>query len=444
MKLAAIIAASWLAGSFLALAQDARKPAGKLEAKAIDAFAQRFFEKRPATSFSEWDPQERASQLSELARYEGEIDGHLDAILDALRKAARKHVAPLPVPFDTPFGKASFLKKAPATKSKAKGLILGLHGGGEGAGDAKSAMDMAIADCLGIYPQGIRLVHDTWNTIHGERFVLTLIERAKLHDDVDPDRVYVAGFSMGGTGSWFFAGRHPDLFAAAAPGPGVFMANPKSQVKTKEEVVALQHGFLPNVRNLPVSFYVGLEDTNTMPGTYLFAWDRLLELRAADPGGYEAIEFRSIPGLAHAYPPGEPKETLAWLAKQRRDPYPKTIVWEYAADPFPQWVESDPQRRFVKRQFYWLRVKDPVDRMKLRAHREGNVFDLEFERGKPKQVELLLNPEMIDPSQKIVVRVAGKEVWSGILEPDLRLIFDTFDAYLDRRLTFDRSIAITP
>ena len=67
---------------------------------------------------------------------------------------------------------------------------------------------------MGMYPQGIRLVHDTWNTVHGERFTLTLIEIAKAQYEVDPDRVYSMGFSMGGTGSWFLAGRHPDLLAA--------------------------------------------------------------------------------------------------------------------------------------------------------------------------------------------------------------------------------------
>jgi pimeloyl-ACP methyl ester carboxylesterase len=440
LGIAGVLAAGAAAGT---AASPARSPAGRLDEKAIEAYAKKFLEKRPRTAFAEWDETERTEQLSELARYQGEIDGHLGPIVEILHKSAKKQLPRSTAEFETPFGAAKFLVKA-AAKPKGKGLLLGLHGGGEGEGDARSAMDLTLPDCLGIYPQGIRLVHDTWNTIHGERFVLTLIERAKIHEEVDPDRVYVSGFSMGGTGSWFFAGRHPDLFAAAAPGPGVFMANPKSQVRTKEEIVALQHGFLPNVRNLPVSFYIGLADENTMPGTYLFAWDRLQDLREKDPGGYRAVEFRAFEGLAHAYPPGEPKKSLAFLAGHRRDPYPTTIVWEYASDPFPQRTAADPIGRYVKRQFYWLRCREPVDRMIVRARREGNVFDLEFERVKPKRVEILLRPEMFDPEKEVVVRVGGKEAWSGTVDPDLRVIFDTFDSYLDRRLTFDRWITITP
>ena len=37
------------------------------------------------------------------------------------------------------------------------------------------------------------------------------------HPDVDPDRLYVVGFSMGGTGAWTMLLRNPGLFAAAIP-----------------------------------------------------------------------------------------------------------------------------------------------------------------------------------------------------------------------------------
>ena len=70
-------------------------------------------------------------------------------------------------------------------------------------------------------------------------YILSIIEIAKAQYDVDPDRIYSMGFSMGGTGSWFMAGRHPDLLAGAIPAHGVLMAQPKSQVPTKEEVQAI-------------------------------------------------------------------------------------------------------------------------------------------------------------------------------------------------------------
>jgi pimeloyl-ACP methyl ester carboxylesterase len=417
--------------------------APKVDLKKIEALATRFFEARPASHFEDWDAAARDTLLREARELGATGAFDLDAVIDILQKTARKRIAPFSgQEFQTPFGRATWIEKLPKSKPKSKGLIVGLHGGGEGAGDAKDATGYAIPDCVGIYPQGIRLVHDTWNTVHGERFVLTLIERAKLHHDVDPDRVYVAGFSMGGTGSWFFAGRHPDLFAAAAPGPGVFMANPKSQVRNKEDVLAIQHGFLPNVRTLPVSFFIGLEDKNTMPGTYLFAWDRILELREKDKGGYTAIDFRTFEGMAHQNPEGEPQRTLDWLAKQRRDPWPQKVVLEYASAPFPQAEPQDPQKRFVKRQHYWLRCMSPLDRMHITAERNGNAIELALDGPMPKEVEILLRSELAKPGEPVAVRVANGPSFKETPDQDLGLVFDTFDAYLDRRLTFDRAIRI--
>ena len=42
--------------------------------------------------------------------------------------------------------------------------------------------------------------------------------------DVDEDRVYLTGLSMGGYGTWFTAMARPDLFAAIAPICGGGMA----------------------------------------------------------------------------------------------------------------------------------------------------------------------------------------------------------------------------
>ncbi len=49
---------------------------------------------------------------------------------------------------------------------------------------------------------------------------IELLERLQRRLPVDPARVYVTGFSMGGFGSWIAISRHPEKFAAAAPVAG--------------------------------------------------------------------------------------------------------------------------------------------------------------------------------------------------------------------------------
>jgi pimeloyl-ACP methyl ester carboxylesterase len=293
-----------------------------------------------------------------------------------------------------------------------------------------------------MYPQGIHLVHDTWNTVHGERFMLTLIEIAKAQFGVDPDRVYTMGFSMGGTGSWFMAGRHPDLLAGSAPCAGVLMASPRSQLETKEEVQAVQHGLVPNVRNLAMYYYIGLADKNCMPGTYLYVADMLDALRAADPGGYTKIRFTTHPGLPHAQPRGEPKAMLEWLPAQKRETFPMTVVWELATDPFPNRADDDPLGRVPKRALYWLGCSDPVDSQRLRATREGNEFVIETARRSAghRGLALWLNPAMIDVTQDVVVRVGDEEVYRGKPKPSLAAVLESMDMRVDRAMVFDRRI----
>jgi energy-coupling factor transporter ATP-binding protein EcfA2 len=51
----------------------------------------------------------------------------------------------------------------------------------------------------------------------GDQDIMRVINLAKRQFNVDEDRVYLMGESMGGNGTWNVASRHPDLFAAIAP-----------------------------------------------------------------------------------------------------------------------------------------------------------------------------------------------------------------------------------
>ncbi|MGI9550822.1 MAG: prolyl oligopeptidase family serine peptidase, partial [Aurantibacter sp.] len=54
-----------------------------------------------------------------------------------------------------------------------------------------------------------------WFDPFNEAQVVTLVEFAIEHLNVDPKRVVAFGYSDGGFGSWFFADTHPELFSAA-------------------------------------------------------------------------------------------------------------------------------------------------------------------------------------------------------------------------------------
>ncbi len=459
--------------------------------KNVSALAERFWRARPETQFRAWDEAERAAILKAASELGVLPDGKLDEVVALLwqpvsefgpgipkavfakskrgkkrgkkgkKQKKQKRPAWLPkvgkplkkskskskskgkrVTIDTPYGEAWFFLDNVGPE---RGLILGLHGGGEGAGSASEPRGTwRSKDCIGMYPQGIRLVHDTWNTVHGERFLLTMIEIAKAHFEVDPDRVYSMGFSMGGSGSWFMAGRHADLLAGAAPCAGVLMASPKSQLPSKEDVLAIQHGLVPNVRNLAMYYYIGLSDRNCMPGTYLYVADMLEKLRVQDEGGYSKIRFETYEGLAHAHPPGEPGGLLDWLPKQKRETFPKTVVWETATEPFPQAGSSDKVDRLQKQSFYWLGAKELGDAQKVRATIDGNTIELDVQRRSAGVTGLIiyLNDKMIDPKQDVIVRHGGQEIYKGKPIANLAVVLESLDARVDRSMVFDRKIEL--
>ena len=110
-------------------------------------------------------------------------------------------------------------------------LIVQLHGAGErGAGkDDLDKVDVhgfstylkeADHDCIVVMPQC------PVNTFWAARVesVIKFIEQIVEEYNIDKDRVYLTGISMGGYGTWFTSMAKPDLFAAIAPVCGGGMA----------------------------------------------------------------------------------------------------------------------------------------------------------------------------------------------------------------------------
>jgi predicted peptidase len=67
----------------------------------------------------------------------------------------------------------------------------------------------------GINWQQLPLAPQTPEPTYAARLVLELIEKLSTDLPIDRDRVYLVGVSMGGSGTWDLATRHPERFAGA-------------------------------------------------------------------------------------------------------------------------------------------------------------------------------------------------------------------------------------
>ncbi len=114
-----------------------------------------------------------------------------------------------------------YLPKDYDAKSKKRWpLLLFLHGAGERGTNVqraaihgpmsmvKQGKEFPFIIIAPLCPQGGRWQNET---------LLNLLERIETKFNVDTNRVYLTGLSMGGYGTWNLATAHPEKFAAIAP-----------------------------------------------------------------------------------------------------------------------------------------------------------------------------------------------------------------------------------
>jgi predicted peptidase len=121
-------------------------------------------------------------------------------------------------------------------------LILALHfgvGGGDAAGAGADVVQALIGP--GLADLGAIIVAPdsaggNWSTPENEQAVNALLDLVLARYAVDRKKIAVTGYSMGGTGSWYFAEKFPERFSAAIPISG---APPSSPAGWRVPVLAI-------------------------------------------------------------------------------------------------------------------------------------------------------------------------------------------------------------
>jgi predicted peptidase len=109
-------------------------------------------------------------------------------------------------------------------------LILFLHGSGETGTDGKKQAQTGLGSAIkkhektfpfiAIFPQSQKR---TWKADSEDGLrAMAILDVVQKEYKVDPKRVYLTGLSMGGMGTWSFAAKYPEKWAAMVPicGPG--------------------------------------------------------------------------------------------------------------------------------------------------------------------------------------------------------------------------------
>ena len=190
-------------------------------------------------------------------------------------------------------------------------LFISLHGGG---GAPKMVNDRQWRNQIRLYhpESGIvvapRAPTDTWNLWHQSHIdplFARLIESFIQLRDVNPDRVYLLGYSAGGDGVYQVAPRMADRYAAAS-----MMAGHPNEASPL------------GLRNLPFAIFCGGKDVAYKRNQVAVEWGKKLDaLKKKDSNGYP---HRCViyPGCGH-WMNGKDQEAIPWMARQVRDVWPK-------------------------------------------------------------------------------------------------------------------------
>ena len=132
-----------------------------------------------------------------------------------------------------------------------------------------------------------------------EEDLLNIIDHTQQNYSTDADRLYLSGISYGGFGSWYFAGKHPELFAAMVPVVGY--GHPDLVQSIAEQ-------------QLPVWVFAGGRDQVVQPQYFYPALNKLENL------GHKNVRFTIHADMGHdawvrVY---EGQDVYDWMLSQKR------------------------------------------------------------------------------------------------------------------------------
>lgn len=249
-------------------------------------------------------------------------------------------------------------------------LLVVLHGWGDDPIIVPSIDSMVQ---LGPFGRG-----NLWYRGVGEKDVFEAIDAARQIFNIDPERIYLVGFSMGGTGTFELGLKHPDFWAACVAVCGPF---------SKMELV-------PNGTNLPFWIVTGSRDTLVPPDQSRAAYELGVDL------GFEHWKYSEYENVGHSFSI-EWDKVEVWLLEHKRITKPAIVHYR-----------SDDARRS-----YWLEVlekKQPALPCVISAHIYEQQVQMKTEN--VSNYELHLSKAPIDISELVRIVENGKTIFHGTLD----------------------------
>jgi poly(3-hydroxybutyrate) depolymerase len=311
-------------------------------------------------------------------------------------------------------------------------LYIALHGGGGAPARVNDSQweHMKVYYLNGV-TNGIYLaprgVNNEWN-LHWRKQSFAcydrIIENMIAFGQIDPNRVYIMGFSAGGDATYQIPARMPDRWAGAAMSAGhpngvspdnyanlAFLiqvgdrdsAYKRNQVAAEYGIklnkLAQAHpGLYPHATYIHARRGHNFMDRGDLGTQQTVFTDPAVWLEKGDEAPTEAVDFNSI----------------RWLDQHSRHPYPATIIWngktsaERRGNKQPGfWPTAEKQNLH-----YWIGIDRYDKDAPLEAERVEVMLDKDTQSIAVRQignfVRFYLHPDMLDLDKSVTVKVEGK------------------------------------
>jgi hypothetical protein len=282
-----------------------------------------------------------------------------------------------------------------------RSLYISMHGGG---GAPKQVNDQQWENQKRLYEpeEGVyvapRAPTDNWNLWHEEHIdglFNRLIENMTVFEDVDPDRVYIMGYSAGGDGVFQLAPRMADRLAAAA-----MMAGHPNEASPL------------GLRNIGFTLHMGALDGAYDRNKVAAEWkEKLAKLHDDDPEGYvHLVDIHE--GKGH-WMDREDAVAVGWMYEFTRTPFPKKIVW------FQDDVAHD--------RYYWLAVDEKHKKQGAEVRAELDGQEVSIESDNVEQLTVRFNDEMLDLDKPVTIRSGDETLFEGKIERSIAELAKTLD-----------------
>ncbi len=298
------------------------------------------------------------------------------------------------------------------------GLFIAMHGGGGAPQELNDRQWKHMQIYYRDHPEAggylyvaLRAPDNTWNgfyTGYAYPLMANLVRQFLLFGDVDPNKVFLMGYSHGGYGAFAMGPKMPDRFAAI-----------------HASAAALADGAVADtLRNTVFTCMVGEKDTDygrIKRDRELAA--TIMRLRG-DRTDIFPVTVQVIANHPHSGLPD--RESIADMYPAVRNPVPRELTW----------VLTDK----VITDFFWLRVPEPVKGERFDVTCRDNTLTV-TSAPNISSASILLDERLVDFAKPVTLVFDGKTTTLKLM-PSLRTLCDTLQRRGDPGLAFTAEVSL--